>query len=251
MNYLLTVAFDGKDFCGWQFQPGERTVQGVITEVSERLFKCKCLVTGCSRTDSGVHALGFRCTVKPSDPNALIPAAKLPYAYSSLLPCDVSVLAACEVADDFHPRYTDLVKEYEYRVHNSPIPDPFTVGRAFRFPAPITDEGIENMRRAAELICGTHDFTSFMASGSKITDAVRTVHFCRVERRGDIIYVNVAADGFLYNMVRIIVGTLLEVGRGELAPENVEGIIASRDRRMAGSTAPACGLYLKNVVYNG
>ncbi len=251
MKILLYISFLGTNYCGYQIQKDRPTVQGALCEAAQKVFGVKCDITGCSRTDSGVHALGFRCTVKPSDPNALIPAAKLPYAYSSLLPCDVSVLAACEVADDFHPRYTDLVKEYEYRVHNSPIPDPFTVGRAFRFPAPITDEGIENMRRAAELICGTHDFTSFMASGSKITDAVRTVHFCRVERRGDIIYVNVAADGFLYNMVRIIVGTLLEVGRGELAPENVEGIIASRDRRMAGSTAPACGLYLKNVVYNG
>ena len=249
MNYLLTVAFDGTDFCGWQFQPGERTVQGVITDASNALFKCKCLVTGCSRTDSGVHAMGFKCTVRPENADASIPADKLPLAYSSLLPPDVSVLAAETVADGFHPRYTAITKEYEYRILNSPINDPFSVGRAYRFPALITDEGVEQMRAAAEYLCGTHDFTSFMASGSKITDAVRTVKFCRVERRGGFICINIAADGFLYNMVRIIAGTLLEVGRGAIAPEEMEGIISARDRKEAGSTAPACGLYLKNVIY--
>ena len=250
MNYLLTIAFDGTDFCGWQFQPGARSVQGVITEASSVLFKCKCLVTGCSRTDSGVHALGFKCTVKPEKSDALIPTGRLPLAYSSLLPSDVSVLEAEVVADDFHPRYTAITKEYEYRILNSPINDPFCVGRVCRFPAPISDEGVENMRRAAEYICGTHDFTSFMASGSKITDAVRTVKFCRVERRDGLICINIAADGFLYNMVRIISGTLLEVGRGAIAPEEVERIIAACDRTKAGSTAPACGLYLKNVIYD-
>ena len=250
MNYLLTVAFDGTNFCGWQFQPGDRSVQGVITDASSTLFKCKCLVTGCSRTDSGVHALGFKCTVKPENAGAAIPAEKLPLAYSSLLPPDVSVLAAETVADDFHPRYTAITKEYEYRILNSQINDPFSVGRAYRYPTRITDEGIERMRRAAEYICGTHDFTSFMASGSKITDAVRTVKFCRVERRDGFICINIAADGFLYNMVRIIAGTLLEVGRGSLDPEEMKSIISACDRKKAGSTAPACGLYLKNVIYD-
>ena len=248
MNYLLTIAFDGKDFCGWQFQPGARSVQGVITEASAALFKCKCLVTGCSRTDSGVHALGFRCTVKPEN-GASIPTDKLPLAYSSLLPTDISVISAEVVADDFHPRYTAITKEYEYRILNAPINDPFSVGRVFRYPAPISDEGVERMHRAAQYICGTHDFTSFMASGSKITDAVRTVKFCRVERRNGCICINIAADGFLYNMVRIIAGTLLEVGRGAIPPEEVERIIAACDRTKAGSTAPACGLYLKSVIY--
>ncbi len=250
MNYLLTIAFDGTNFCGWQFQPGARSVQSVITEASSTLFKCKCLVTGCSRTDSGVHALGFKCTVKPENSAACIPTDRLPLAYSSLLPSDVSVLEAEAVADDFHPRYTAITKEYEYRILNSPINDPFSVGRAYRFPAPITDEGVEKMSRAAEYICGTHDFTSFMASGSKITDAVRTVKFCRVERRNGLVCINIAADGFLYNMVRIIAGTLLEVGRGALAPEEVESIISACDRTKAGSTAPSCGLYLKNVIYD-
>ena len=125
-----------------------------------------------------------------------------------------------------------------------------SVGRVYRYPAPISDTGVEKMRRAAEYICGTHDFTSFMASGSKITDAVRTVKFCRVERRDGLICINIAADGFLYNMVRIIAGTLLEVGRGALTPEEMESIISARDRTKAGSTAPACGLYLKNVIYD-
>ena len=248
MNYLLTIAFDGKDFCGWQFQPGARSVQGVITEASAALFKCKCLITGCSRTDSGVHALGFKCTVRPEN-GASIPTDRLPLAYSSLLPSDVSVLSAEIVADDFHPRYTAITKEYEYRILNSPINDPFLVGRVFRFPTPISDEGVERMHRAAQYICGTHDFASFMASGSKITDCVRTVKFCNVERRNGCICINVAADGFLYNMVRIIAGTLLEVGRGAMPPEEIEAVINSHDRTRAGSTAPACGLYLKNVIY--
>ena len=249
MKYLLTVSFNGAEFCGWQFQPGGRSVQKVLTDVSELIFKCKCSITGCSRTDSGVHALGFKCTVTPENVNVSIPADRLPLAYSSYLPDDVSVLCAEIVPDDFHPRYCSVRKEYEYRILNSPVNDPFLAGRAYKVPAYINDSALEKMNKAGGFICGTHDFTAFMASGSKITDAVRTVYFCRAERNGDLIRINVSADGFLYNMVRIITGTLLEVARGSVTPEDIVGIINSKDRKKAGATAPAYGLYLKEVNY--
>ncbi|MBR6742461.1 MAG: tRNA pseudouridine(38-40) synthase TruA [Clostridia bacterium] len=249
MNYLLTLSFDGKGFCGWQYQPNARTVQGVISDASNKIFKCPCLVTGCSRTDSGVHALGFVCTVKPTENVPAIDCEKLPLAYSALLPEDVSVLGARVVDDDFHPRYRTLTKEYEYRIFNSKIGDPFLVDRAYRFPHKISEQGIEDMQRAAEYIAGTHDFTSFMASGSKITDCVRTVKFCRVRKEGDMIYINIAADGFLYNMVRIIAGTLLDVAVGKTSPDEMKNIIEAQDRARAGGTATSAGLYLKEVIY--
>lgn len=248
MKYLLTLSFDGTGFCGWQYQPGARTVQGTLTDACRTVFRCPCSVTGCSRTDSGVHALGFCCTVEP-DQKISIPCDRLPLAFASVLPPDVAVLRAEEVPDDFHARYSVLEKEYEYRIYNSPIPDPFTVGREYRFSAPIGTDGIDRMRRAAVFLEGRQDFTSFMASGSKITDAVRTIAFCQVDAEGNRIRVNLAADGFLYNMVRIIVGTLLEVARGIRAPEELPEILAARDRTKAGATAPAHGLYLKRVSY--
>lgn len=248
MKILLTVAFDGTAFCGWQFQPGVRTVQKVLTDACRTVFGSPCSVTGCSRTDSGVHALGFRCTVEPAGEKCP-PCGRLPLAFSAVLPPDLAVLDAAEIPRDFHARYSVREKEYEYRIYLSRIPDPFTVHREYRFPAPLLPDWQERMQRAADLLTGTHDFTSFMASGSKITDAVRTVRFCRVTAEGDRVRINIAADGFLYNMVRIIVGTLLEVGRGSREPEELSAILAARDRTRAGVTAPAHGLYLKRVSY--
>ena len=252
MNYLLTIAFDGAAFCGWQFQPGARSVQGVITEASAALFKCKCLVTGCSRTDSGVHANEFCATVTKKKENSLctnIPTEKIPQALTHWLPEDISVFAAEEVCEDFHPRYDVKYKEYVYKIWNSPVRDPFTQGRAWHCPKKIDNEGLSRMKSAAAQYVGKKDFCSFMAADSKVEDTVREVFEAEVEREGNLITFRVRADGFLYNMVRIFVGTLVDVAYGKIEPEDIPKIIEQKDRRAAGSTAPPHGLYLNKVSY--
>ncbi len=251
MKLLLELSFVGTDFCGWQVQPNGRTVQGVMTETSSRLFGRDTLVTGCSRTDSGVHALSFFCTAENGLEESPIPPERIPKAYAALLPPDVAVRRAVLVGEDFHPRYSAIEKEYVYRVRTAPFPDPFGYGREYFFPAPLTERGVEKMREAAAALCGTHDFSAFMAAGSKITDPVRAVFSCEVRRApdGQTLEIEAAADGFLYHMVRIISGTLLEIGRGAREPESVAALLKNRDRSEAGPTAPACGLYLKRVKY--
>jgi tRNA pseudouridine38-40 synthase len=161
----------------------------------------------------------------------------------------LSLFYAEECSKDFHPRYDVVEKEYLYRIMNSRIYDPFEYGRVWFVPRPITDEGIERMRAAASHIVGKQDFSTFMAEGSDVEDTVRTVTALSVERNGDLIEIRISADGFLYNMVRIIVGTLTEVAFGRISPDDIVDIINSHDRSRAGMTAPAEGLYLNKVVY--
>ena len=166
------------------------------------------------------------------------------------LPPDVSVTAAAPVADDFHPRYTVLTKEYVYKILVSPVPDPFLYGRVWHYPKKLLPDAAERMDAAAAELVGRQDFASFMAAGSKITDTVRTVSDCRVRRDGDLITLTIAADGFLYNMVRIIAGTLLLAGAGKLDRAGMRRIIDAKDRAAAGATAPPEGLYLNRVTYH-
>ncbi len=251
MRILLEISFLGTGFCGWQVQPNGRTVQGVMTETSALLFGAPCRVTGCSRTDSGVHALSFYCTVETDREESPVPFEKIPRAYSALLPPDIAVRRAFPAPDGFHPRYSALEKEYVYRVRTAPVPDPFGFSRECFFPSPLSPDGIGRMREAGAALRGRHDFSAFMAAGSKITDPVRTVSFCEVrsDPDGQTLEIDVAADGFLYHMVRIISGTLLEIGRGVRSPDTVAALLRSGDRKGAGPTAPACGLYLKRVKY--
>ena len=256
MKLLLKVMYDGSSFAGYQAQPGVRTVQGVLTEAVSATLGFPCTVTGCSRTDAGVHALGFCCAVEPRDENLRstewmrIPVGRFHRALANHLPEDISVCAEAEVMDDFHARYNVISKEYVYRMYDTAGTDPFMRQRAWHLKRQITDEGISRMRSAAEHIVGRHDFTSFMASGSKITDATRTVYSLSVERVGGAIELRISADGFLYNMVRILTGTLIEVGRGKRVPEDVKEIINAQDRGAAGFTAPAQGLFLVEVDYS-
>nr|MBQ5811927.1 tRNA pseudouridine(38-40) synthase TruA [Clostridia bacterium] len=251
MKILLRIKYLGTNFCGWQFQPnGVRTVQKTVTDAAEALFGEKCAITGCSRTDSGVHALDFAATAELSERANKIPLDKIPTAFSRYLPNDVSVISATEVADDFHPRYDVVSKEYVYKIYASPVPDPFLNGRVWHFSGKLLPNTAELMNECAKRIAGKKDFTSFMAAGSKIEDAVRNVHYCDVSKDGDIITVRIAADGFLYNMVRIIAGTLLEAGKGKLSPDEMTAIIDAKDRAAAGLTAPPDGLYLNKVNYN-
>lgn len=247
MKYFAKVKYLGTNFHGFQVQPGLRTVQGELCNALALAFGVPCKVTGCSRTDAGVHANEF-CILIEND-GGTIPPDKLPIAVSRFLPNDLSLFYASYVGEDFHPRYDVVSKEYLYRIINRRIYDPFEYGRAMFFPRTLNDESIERMREAAKHIVGKKDFSAFMSEGSDVSDTVRDVHYLTIEKNGDLVEIKIAADGFLYNMVRIIVGTLLEVGVGRFSPSYVAEIISSRDRSKAGMTAEACGLYLNKVTY--
>ena len=247
MKYFAKIKYLGTAFHGFQVQPGLRTVQGELNVALNQAFGLPCKVTGCSRTDAGVHANEFCLTVECD--GGTIPADKLPIAVSRFLPEDLSLFYAKECDDDFHPRYDVREKEYLYRIMNTRIYDPFYFGRVWFLPRYIDDKMLAKMNEAAGHFIGKMDFSTFMAEGSDVEDTVRNITSLTVERTGDIIDVKISADGFLYNMVRIIVGTLTEVAFGRIAPDKIPEIIASCDRSRAGMTAPAEGLYLNRVMY--
>jgi tRNA pseudouridine38-40 synthase len=241
---LLTLRYDGTAYHGWQVQPNGVTVQQVLQDAVEAVTGVRSGITGCSRTDAGVHADMFCCTF---DSDTALRGDKLCCALNFHLPRDVSVYAAHEVAEDFHPRYMAAGKRYVYRIWNGtqrhPVYDRYALHRKARL-----DEALLN--RAAAQYIGTHDFAAFCAAGSDVQDTVRTVRACCVERQGDLVLFSVEADGFLYNMVRIMVGTLLEIADGRLDADAIDGILASGDRSQAGPTAPAKGLCLQQVFYD-
>lgn len=252
MKLFLKIKYNGTAYAGYQVQNNAPTIQSELNKATMDLFGVKCDITGCSRTDAGVHARCFCATVQEhscDDLNTNIPAERIPQALNVRLPEDIAVYHASFVPSEFHARYSVKSKTYEYRILNSPYKDPFEVNKSYHFPKYIDDGALESMRLAAYNLCGKHDFTSFMAAGSKITDAVRTVHACDVVRDGDVISVRISADGFLYNMVRIICGTLVEVAKGNIESNDIVKIISARDRKLAGSTLPADGLYLVDVEY--
>ena len=252
MKILLKLSFLGTNYCGYQVQPNGVTVQQKLNEAAKDLFGYDCDIIGCSRTDSGVHANEFCVTVTKRKENHLpttIPTKRIAAALSVRLPEDISVYSAEEVDDDFHPRYDVKYKEYVYKIWNRPYRDPFLADRSWHCPKTITAEGLENMKKAARLLIGKKDFASYMAADSKIKDTVRTVYDAEVTEENGMITFRVSADGFLYNMVRIFVGTLLDVAYGKISPEDIEQITLSRDRTKAGSTAAPHGLFLNKVVY--
>ena len=247
MKYFAKIKYLGTAFHGFQVQPGLRTVQGELNSALNQAFGLPCKVTGCSRTDAGVHANEFCLTVECD--GGTIPADKLPIAVSRFLPNDLSLFYAEECDESFHPRYDVKEKEYLYRIMNSRIYDPFEFGKVWFVGRPITDDGLSLMQVAAMHFVGKQDFATFMAEGSDIEDTVRNVTNLSITRNGDFIEIRISADGFLYNMVRIIVGTLCEVAFGRFKPEDIPSIIASCDRSRAGMTAPAEGLFLNKVTY--
>ena len=247
MKYFAKIKYLGTAFHGFQVQPGLRTVQGELNSALNQAFGLPCKVTGCSRTDAGVHANEFCMTVECD--GATIPADKLPIAVSRFLPPDLSLFYAEECDESFHPRYDVREKEYLYRIMNTRIYDPFYYGRVWFLPRYIDEEMLAKMREAAKHFIGKKDFSTFMAEGSDVEDTVRNITSLTVSRDGDMIDVKISADGFLYNMVRIIVGTLTEVAFGRISPDALPEIIASCDRSSAGMTAPAEGLYLNRVIY--
>ena len=247
MKYFAKIKYRGTDFCGFQVQPDKRTVQGELCSALSQTLGVECKVTGCSRTDSGVHANSF-CILIDAD-GATVPPEKLPLASARFLPNDLSLFYASYAEDGFHPRYDAIGKEYLYRIYNSRIQDPFEHGRSWFLPRIISDEGLERMKDAAEKIIGKKDFSAFMAAGSDTEDTVRNVKYIKIDKNDDIIEIRIFADGFLYNMVRIIVGTLCEVAFGRFSINDIENILISKDRNLAGMTAPAEGLYLNLVEY--
>lgn len=252
MKLLLRISYLGTAYCGYQVQPNGVTVQQRLNEATRALFGFDCDIVGCSRTDSGVHANEFCATVAQKGSASLftrIEIERIPQALSAHLPNDVCVFDAKWVPDDFHARYDVRMKEYVYRFYNRSIRNPFEESRSCHVPRCIDDVGLANMQRAAQTFLGKHDFASYMAQGSKVESTVRTVFDARVDREGDLILFYVSADGFLYNMVRIMAGTLLAVGQGKLSVADVQRITLACDRSLAGTTMPACGLYLNRVSY--
>ena len=252
MKILLTLSYLGTNFCGYQIQPKGRTVQGELNRAACELFGFDCDITGCSRTDTGVHANTFCATITKKGEGSISTAmdvSRIPLALNAHLPEDIAVKSAQAVDDSFHPRYDVKYKEYVYRIYNSPTRCPMESGRAWHIPQRIDEQALGRMQRAADAFVGEHDFSAFMASGSSVESTVRTIKYARVEKIGDVITFTVAADGFLYNMVRIMTGTLTDVARGKIDADSIRDVILSRDRRRAGITAPAEGLYLNKVVY--
>ena len=247
MKLFLKLKYLGTDFCGYQVQKDKRTVQGELTRAAKELFSYDCDVTGCSRTDSGVHANAFCVTVAKKGENDIvtdIDISKIPRAMSAHLPDDISVFEATLVDSDFHPRYDVKYKEYTYRIYNGRVRDPFEMGRSLYLPQTLDGSAIERMNRAAAHFVGKHDFSAFMAQGSTVESTVREVVYADVKREGDIVTFRVAADGFLYNMVRIMAGTLISVGLGKIEESEIPDIINSCNREREGMTAAAHGLYV-------
>jgi len=241
---LLTVAYDGTRYCGFQFQINGLTVQEVLENTLGAIEKRPVRVKGASRTDAGVHALGQR--VFYVSPNALPDEAYLKGA-NSLLPQDVAVRAVTRVPEDFNPRLT-AGKIYRYTVRRSPVRDPLRVNTQWTVYRPLA---LDAMREAAARLVGTHDFSAFQAADCGRENAVRTLLRLELRERGPRVDLLVAGTAFLKNMVRIIAGTLVEVGTGRFSPDDVSAILRARDRTLAGITAPAAGLCLMNVYYSG
>ncbi len=279
---LLRVAYDGTNYHGWQVQSNAATIEGELNRVLTQLTGEEIQVTGASRTDAGVHALG---NVAVFDTASRIPAEKFSYALNQRLPEDIVIQSSVQVADDFHPRHCDCRKTYEYDILNRTFPLPAYRNTAYFL---YGDLDLDAMRKACQAFLGEHDFASFCAAGAQVQTTVRTIYSLEVleqplgsngrteaqrsqrtqsetiELQPDkarlqgpqiqqaperLLTIRVRGNGFLYNMVRIIAGTLVEVGRGHIRPEEIEGIIAACDRAKAGPTAPARGLRLVEIAY--
>ena len=242
---MLTVAYDGTAYHGWQVQQNGVTIEGELNRVIHELTGEDIQVIGASRTDAGVHGL---CNIAVFDTNSSIPGEKFSYALNQRLPDDIKVVASCEVEDDFHPRHVPSKKTYEYKVYNAKFPDPTKRLYSHFTYVPLD---VERMQKAASYLVGEHDFKSFCSPAAVVETTVRTLYKAEVTQDEEYIRIRVQGNGFLYNMVRIIAGTLMEVGSGKLEPEAIVEILEAKDRNAAGPTAPAKGLMLINYEFTG
>ncbi len=246
-KFLLTLAYHGAGFCGFQVQKQQRSIQSTMQDAIEQIYGERLPVVGCSRTDAGVHARDYKLTFVTDQSHPCIQLQRIPMALNAALPSDIAVLDAEEVPLDFHVRHDVYEKEYEYLIHDGPIRSPFYTDTVYHYKHRLD---AEKLNAAAQAFLGTHDFRGFMAAGSDIGDTVRTVHSVRVFRSDDgLIHIRISANGFLYNMVRIIVGTLLAVAEGRIDSDSLSSVIDSGDRTRAGITVPAHGLYLNRVEF--
>lgn len=242
-NIALLLQYRGSAYHGWQRQQNAHTVQEVLEAAAAKVFGTACAVTGCGRTDAGVHALSYVCNFFA---DTKIPDDKIAYALNYSLPDDIRVLGASTVDSRFHARYSVVKKRYVYRILNTPHGDVFQRDLAWHVRSRLD---IERMRRAAEPLLGEHDFSAFCASGAQTKDFVRTVYELDIVGQDNAVTIDICGNGFLYNMVRIIAGTLVYAGTGRMEPEDVADVLASCDRRRAGITAPPHGLYMARAYY--
>lgn len=242
-NLALTIKYVGTAYSGWQAQLNAPSIQQTLRESVEKFIGGSVSINGCSRTDAGVHANTYCCNFRT---DSSLKCATVVNALNAYLPDDIVAIACEEKPIDFHARFDCLGKQYIYKIHNSYISDPFQIDRCWEFRKHI-DEKLLNEQ--AQHLVGTHDFASFCSAGSVVKSTVRTVKSFSVARNGDDVIMSVEADGFLYNMVRIMVGTLTDITMGRIAVDEIPQIILAKDRTKAGVTAPPQGLYLNKVYY--
>ena len=244
-NIALRLSYDGSAYHGWQVQKNEITVAETLETALTKICGHPVKTVGCGRTDAGVHALRYCANFRT---DCRIPIARIPLAVNSRLPRDIAVSDAVEAGEDFNAIGSCIKKEYIYRIWNSPYPDPFLEKRACFYPQHLD---MELMQAAARAFEGTHDFRAVRSVGTETKTTVRTVHWCRVERQGDLIQIAICADGFLYNMCRAMVGTMVYASYGKLLPEEIPELLRKGDRRLTGPTMPPQGLYLNRIWYDG
>lgn len=240
----LTVAYDGTNYCGWQIQPNGITIEEVLNRKISRLTKEEIRIIGASRTDSGVHAMG---NIAVFDTESTIPPERFAYALNQKLPDDIVIINSEEVPSDWHPRYQNCTKTYEYHILNTKLPNPIKRYTTYHVSFPLDER---KMQEAAEYLKGTHDFASFCNIRTNVEDTVRTIYSLDIARKEDEIIIRIQGNGFLYNMVRIIAGSLIRVGRGFYTPEKIKEIRNARKRTEAGVTAPPQGLILMQIQYD-
>ena len=244
-NIALRLRYDGSRYHGWQVQKNAVTVAQTMEEALAKVCGERVKLTGCGRTDAGVHALRYCANFHSG---CTVPVDRLPLAVNSRLPDDIAVVDAVEVPDDFNAIGSCVKKEYVYKILNSRIPDPFLADRVCFYPQRLD---ISLMQAAARAFEGTHDFKAVRCVGTQTKTTVRTVYWCRAEKDGDLITVSICANGFLYNMCRAMVGTMVYASYGKLIPEEIPALLEKRDRRLTGPTMPPQGLYLNRVWYDG
>lgn len=240
---FLEIAYDGTNYSGWQVQNNAVSVQETIDRALSEWLSEEIHTIGASRTDAGVHAKG---NVAVFDTKSQIPADKFAFGLNSRLPDDICIQESFEVPMEFHPRFTETVKTYEYKILNRKFPDPTRRNDSLFYYGWLD---VDAMNEAASYLVGPHDFKSFCAVNHDAKTTVRTIYSAIVDKEGDMITFQITGNGFLYNMVRIIAGTLIEVGKGRIRPENIKNIMEARDRQKAGPTAPAHGLTLVEIEY--
>ncbi len=243
-NIALKFAYDGTNYHGWQAQKNAVTVSQTMQEALSGIVGHGVRLTGCGRTDAGVHAKQY---VANFYTDSSIPLERLPLAVNTKLPGDISVYTAAEVDNGFHAVFSSRQKEYTYCIYPSRIPDPFCTNRAYFYPRKLD---VDVMRAAADELIGEHDFAAMRSVGSNVKTTVRRVYYCDVCQKGDLVLIRIAANGFLYNMARAIAGTLIYVSEGKISPEEIPHILRNKERRYAGPTLPACGLYMTGIWYD-